>query len=256
MKKIIIALAMFILFESVGSVEADAIVNNSGSSSIEKKDSVIGNGDISTLVYPIGNFSELEVANGIEVVMSKDYSECITITTDSNIQGKVSKEVVNGSLVLKTLENVQPTEPIKVKLPYKIINRITAKSSSHIKILTPMSLEDLDLLSSSSSMIDINSVDISRNLSISTSSSSNVTIKNTSYAYNTSMTATSSSIINSFSLYNNYLNAKASSSASIYTTVEGEMIAEARSSGDIYYQGEGYLVKSKIKSSGLIERVN
>lgn len=85
---------------------------------------VKGNKDITTRTIDMQDLTAIEMGLYAHVVIDQNAAAEMVITTDSNLQGLIDTEVVDGTLKLAQLDWIQPSQRIKITIGVKSLKRL------------------------------------------------------------------------------------------------------------------------------------
>lgn len=205
-----------------------------------------GNGNITTENRSVSqDFKNIEVKNGIRVIVEQSDNKSITVETDENLQKNIITKVENGILIIESDRSYNSEETPVVRVEMPVINGLDASSGSEITSKGTLITENINVKSSSGSEINIK-VEADA-ITIESSSGSSIDVNGKALKLETS--ASSGSEINAKNLLTNEVISKTSSgsSTSVYPIVKLEAKASSGSSIN-YYKTPKTL--SKIESSG------
>lgn len=121
--------------------------------------------NISTKTYSVDAFDAILVQDAIQVVLKKSNVSKVEVETEQDYQEKVSVQVSNKKLVLKTKENKNSTvvkksseigTKVKVYVYYQSLSEVFASGASSIAMQEAMTGEKLLLILSSASTVNFN----------------------------------------------------------------------------------------------------
>ena len=134
---------------------------------IHSQEKLKGNKDVTTEDRTISDFNKLEVIDDIDVFLTYNELQAVSVETDANLQEAVITEVNNGTLVIKLSDKIVRKKElmihIKVNRELKEINsynsaKIISKNSLAIDSLTINSFDNSDIdLKLNSKILQINS---------------------------------------------------------------------------------------------------
>ncbi|MEC5167064.1 hypothetical protein RCH18_002814 [Flavobacterium sp. PL11] len=211
-----------------------------------------GSGNITTEKRNIsGNFTNVEVNNGIDLVIEQSETTEVTVETDDNLQEYITTAVENGTLIISFDKNSfidLSTKKVRVKMP--TIEELEATSSSNISSKNIILGENIRLHSSSGGTIRVDlEADI---ITCGSSSGSNILISGKALELKT--TASSGSDIKARNLLANLVSADVSSGASINVHPIINLTAQASSGGNITYVVEPKTIDKNVSSGGSVNK--
>lgn len=84
--------------------------------SLNAQQKLKGNKDVTTEDRNISDFTKIEIIDDFEVFLVYNSKQSVSVEADSNLQGEITTEVKNGTLVIKTEANIRRTKALKVHL--------------------------------------------------------------------------------------------------------------------------------------------
>lgn len=212
---------------------------------------VRGNGTVTTEQRTINqSFTAIKATEGLDVYLTQSDIESIRVEADENLQDLIITEVVDNVLKIHTKENIAKSKSKKVIVSFKSVTRITATSGSDVYGTNTITVEHLELETTSGSdmTLDVNTSNlICKSTSGSDLKLSGKTIKLTAEA-------TSGSDIKASDLKAESSHVKATSGADITINTSKELTAKATSGGDIKYFGNPEIVNKSDNSAGSIKK--
>lgn len=217
--KFIIATIVALLFSSC---------NHSGLLSI----GIEGSGKITTETRAISDaFKSVEVSDGILVTIEQSNTKSITVETDDNLQKHIITRIENGVLIIKSDKTYNSSETPVVNVKMFIINGLSSNSGSEIKSSNTIITENINVISSSGSQINI---DVEAD-AISMESSSGSSIEARGKALNLETSSSSGSQINAENLLTNNVVSQTSSGSTTSVFPIVKLDAKASSGSVITY---------------------
>lgn len=223
----------------MGSSSASAMFySNDGYNVNDWNSNVIqGNKDITDKSYEVNQFTEIEASGSLNISVSSNYSNKIQVKTDDNLQDHITVKVESGILKLGIKGNIKPSQPVQIKVPYYVglLEKIYANSSAKIAFETDIVADNFSALSSSSSVITLNSLQVNNDVLLGSSSVGSIIINNLN-AHN-AINATCSSMGSIQTLNSGQANTatlKSSSSGKIKMDVVNFNTVDAESSSSAY----------------------
>lgn len=211
---------------------------------------VTGNGNVITKERTIsGNFDQIQVSRGLDVYLGQDQTESIKVQADENLHDIIITKIEDNILKIYADKNISRSSSKKVIVNFKNISKISSSSGSDIYGTSLISVDNLELNSSSGSDMELE-VNVN-SLHCEASSGSDLKVKGVA---NTLVAkASSGSDIKAKNLETAITNATASSGADIQVNVSQELNAKAQSGGDITYMGNPETIN---KSDGVYASKN
>jgi len=209
-------------------------------------DGIKGSGNITTETRTAnGEFKNIEVSNGIKVIVEQADTKSITVEADDNLQKHIITKIENGVLKIESDKNYNSTETPIVNVKMPVINGLDASSGSEITSSKTLVSNAVNAKSSSGSHITI---DVEAD-AITLESSSGSSIEASGKALNLETSSSSGSEINAQKLMSNEVISQSTSgsSTSVYPIVK--LDAKASSGSSINYHKVPKTI-SKEESSG------
>ncbi|HEY1115636.1 MAG TPA: DUF2807 domain-containing protein [Chitinophagaceae bacterium] len=136
-KELISIVTLFLLLVSLSACRKGGCLENAGNTTrVERK---------------VAPFHQVDLYNDIDLVLTQDSVEQITVETGSNLQPNIVTEVQNGVLTIKNnatcawLRN--PAEKTTVYVTFKTLDKINYSGSGDVRSTDTLRLERLDILS-------------------------------------------------------------------------------------------------------------
>lgn len=220
--------------------------------SIDFSDAVKGSGIVKSVNRPVaGEFSSIQVSNGIDVEVTQNDSKSIEVKADDNIIDLITTDIIDGTLKIALEKSVKNTKFKTVYVSLPIIESLRTSSGASIKSKNILVVSLLETKASSGSEVKL-SVE-AENLTCDSNSGSEIKINGKALQFNA--TASSGSDITADQLLTNDVIAKSSSGSSIKVHPILSLEAKASSGGDIKYYNTPKKM-SKVNSSGGSIRAN
>ena len=212
---------------------------------------VNGNGNVTTKERIISSsFDQIEVSRGLDVYLTQSDIESLTVQADENLHDIIITKVENNILKIYTDENISYSEAKKVMVSFKNLSKISASSGSAIYSSSIISVDSLDLQTSSGADMDLEVK--AKNLHCNASSGGDLKVNGS--ADTLFAKASSGSNIDARNLSTLTTNASASSGADIVVNVSQELTAKAASGADITYLGNPETINKSNEVSGSIKQ--
>ena len=212
---------------------------------------VRGNGNVETIERHINeDFNEIKVSRGLDVYLTQSDNISVEVEADQNLHDIIMTEVENNVLRIYADENINYSASKKVMVSFKTINKITATSGSDVYSTNTITVESLELKTTSGSDMELD-VDTHVIECRSTSGSDLRLSGRTDKLY---AEATSGSDIKAGNLKTKTCEARATSGADITVNTSEELYAKASSGGDIKYYGNPEKISKKDGVSGSIRK--
>ncbi|MCF7561260.1 DUF2807 domain-containing protein [Sabulilitoribacter multivorans] len=212
---------------------------------------VTGNGDVITENRTLNEpFSTISASEGLDVYLTQSDSESLTVEADENLHDLILTEIENGVLKIHTKKNIGKASSKKVKVSFKDISSIISTSGSDVYSTNTISVENLQLTSTSGSdmKLDVNTSVL--NCKSTSGSDMRLSGKTTKLI----ASATSGSDIKAADLIAESSEVTATSGADITVNTSKELTAKATSGGDVRYYGNPEKVNKSDSSSGSVRQ--
>ncbi len=210
---------------------------------------VAGNGNVQTEQRTVnGSYNEIDISRGLDVYLTQDETESITVQADENLHDIIKTEIDGNVLKIYTEENISFSEAQKVMVSFRSVSKISASSGSDVYSTNTFNAESIRLVTESGSDMKLNI----NAQTIDCSSSSGSDLKLSGTAIHLMAEASSGSDINASDLNVERSRVKASSGADITVNTSKELHASASSGGDIKYRGNPEKVEKTDGVSGSV----
>lgn len=199
---------------------------------------------------PQEQFSSVKVSAGIDLYISEESTNSITIEADENLHENIITEVENGVLKVYPKKYIHRAKAKKVFVTAAVFNSISATSGS--SVYSENTLRSKEISFSATSGADINVSVNSESIETKTTSGSDIKISGNTK--NHASSATSGSSIDAFNLKSENVIARATSGANINVYASQKIEGKATSGADIDFKGNPKNVNKKTSSGGSISR--
>lgn len=208
-----------------------------------------GSGNVTTENRTVtGDFSTVNVDDGMEVVIEQGSQRAITVEADDNLQKHIKTEVKNGELYISTDENINGAKAMKITVRLANIKGISSDGGSSVKSSGMLKGDSIDISSDGGSSVEVRVE--AKNLNCDASSGSSLAITGTTQ--NVEADASSGSSIEADKLTAQNVRADASSGSSISVNPIDKLVADASSGSSIYYVGTPSKMEKKSDSGGTV----
>lgn len=111
------------------------------------KAQIKGNKNIITKTFKVENVTSIKVNLYAKVVIDQNLEEGLTITTDENLFDKISKEVVNGKLILDQKQWIEASQKIEITIGAPFLEKVeqgthdkttVIANTSKLRVLAPL----------------------------------------------------------------------------------------------------------------------
>ena len=193
-------------------------------------------------------FTEIKASTGLDIYITQEDQQNVTVEADENLQNLIITEVENGVLKIYSEKNIWNAKSKKVYISIKTLNSLKATSGSAVRSKTTIQSDEISIDASSGASVRMT---VSAN-SLATNASSGATIKISGTANNHAAKASSGSSIKAYDLMSKNVIVKVSSGANIDLYASEKIEAKASSGGDIDYKGTPKKIIRKTSSGGSI----
>jgi hypothetical protein len=193
-------------------------------------------------------FTEIKASTGLDVYITQEDQQTVTLEADENLQDLIVTEVENGVLKIYSEKNIWSAKSKKVHISVKKLNSLKATSGSAVRSKTTIQSDEISIDASSGASVRMT---VAAN-SVATNTSSGATIRVAGTADNHAAKASSGSSIKAYDLISKNVIVKVSSGANIDIHASEKIEARASSGGDIDYKGTPEKVIVKTSSGGSI----
>lgn len=211
---------------------------------------VRGNNKVVTKERTInGDFDEIKVSNGLDVYLTQDTNESLSIQADENLHDIIMTSVENNILSIYTTENINYAASRKVMVSFDAVSKIKATSGCDVYSTNTIIADALELSTTSGSDMEL---DIEAT-SVTCDSSSGSDLKLSGTADYLVAEASSGSDIKAGNLVTKTAEVRASSGADITVNATEKLTAKSGSGGDVKYYGNPEKVEKSDNTSGSIK---
>jgi hypothetical protein len=211
-------------------------------------ETVYGSGNVVSEERDIGDFDELKVSSGIDVIMRQGNDISLELEADDNLHEAIITEVVDHTLKIGTRKNIRSARSKKVYLVYRELNSIRISSAGDVSGENTLETDRLsiDLSSAGDLVLDVEAETIDCDIS----SSGDAKLSGSTDILTASLS--SAGDLHAYDLITRKAEVSCSSAgdARVYATEEFKL--RSSSAGSIYYKGDGRLVSSHTSSAGSI----
>jgi len=218
---------------------------------INMNSGVRGNGNVQTEERPIdGDFSTIKATEGLDVYLTQNNTESISVEADENLHDLIITEVKDGVLKIHTKQNIGRASSKKVIVNFKDISSIISTSGSDVYSTNTINVEELQLKTTSGSDMTL---EVNTSV-LNCKSTSGSDLRLSGKTERLIAEATSGSDIKAENLIAQSSQVKATSGADITVNTSKELTAKATSGGDIKYYGNPERVDKTDGVSGSIRK--
>ena len=195
-----------------------------------------------------GDFNEIKVSNGLDVYLTQDTNESLSIQADENLHDIIMTSVENNVLSIYTTENINYAASRKVMVSFDNISKIKATSGSDVYSTNTIKTDAIELSTTSGSDMELE-IEVT---SVTCDASSGSDLKLSGTADYLVAEASSGSDIKAGNLITKTSDVRASSGADITVNATKELVAKSDSGGDVKYYGKPEKVEKNDSTSGSI----
>ena len=195
-----------------------------------------------------GDFNEIKVSNGLDVYLTQDTNESLSIHADENLHDIIMTSVENNVLSIYTTENINYAASRKVMVSFDNISKIKATSGSDVYSTNTIKTDAIELSTTSGSDMELE-IEVT---SVTCDASSGSDLKLSGTADYLVAEASSGSDIKAGNLITKTSDVRASSGADITVNATKELVAKSDSGGDVKYYGKPEKVEKNDSTSGSI----
>jgi len=214
------------------------------------KESVKGNGEVTTITRNVGEYDEITIAGPFHIDLVKGTEGKLEIAIEDNLEKYLVTKVKDGKLVIRWENNfkVQPNKSIHIVIPFESIEALVLAGSGDIKSKDEISATNFKVKSAGSGNIDL--LISSDEVNCTMAGSGNVTLEGDSRDFDCSKAGSGNLYAYDFECDNIDINGAGSGNAEVYVT--NILDAKTAGSGNIYYKGSPKENSTKIVGSGSI----
>lgn len=216
-----------------------------------KWEEIKGSGHIIKETREIGEFNEIKVSGGIDVILTQGDKQPLTIEGDDNLISYIETQIKENTLVIsrsQTKKNFKPTKSIKVYITTPDLQSIEASSASDIQSNSFWKVEHMNIKLSSAS--DLNLEIEATELQLKASSASDVSLSGNVDTFIASFS--SASDLDGKHLQVKKANLSASGASSLSVSVEEELTYRISGASDLTYYGDPIIISSECTSAGSV----
>lgn len=199
---------------------------------------------------PQDTFSSVKVSAGIDLYVSEENTNSITIEADENLHENIITEVENGVLKVYPKKYIHRAKAKKVYVTAAVFNSISATSGSSVYSENTLNSKEISFSATSGADIKVRV----NSESIETRTTSGSDIKISGITKNHASSATSGSSIDAFNLKSANVIANATSGANINVYASQKIEGNATSGADIDFKGNPKNVSRRTSSGGSVSK--
>lgn len=196
------------------------------------RETISGNGNIVEVSRTVDTtFQAVKAQTGLDVIIRQDNNVSIKVEADENLLDHIFTEVKDGELIIHSDANILNFKAKKIYVCVPNLNKISSSSGASINSEKTFDFDNLELESSSGSVIDITVK--SNYLSCESSSGSSIIAKGSAKSITTE--SSSGSTIDLENLIAENGQSSSSSGSSTNVNVTNELKADASSGSSIHF---------------------
>ncbi|MGB6269562.1 MAG: head GIN domain-containing protein [Olleya sp.] len=209
-----------------------------------------GNGNVTTITRTTADYDALRLAGWMDFELVKGTEGTITIEGEENLLEYIITQTENGSLVIKTENNInlKPSgnKTIKITIPFEDIGKVSLAGSGDVTSKATIVSDNFEAKVSGSGdvTLDVNAT----NVEGSVTGSGDLTL--TGNTTNLEASVTGSGDFHGERLEADNTEAKVTGSGDIVVYAKKNLKARVTGSGDIEYKGNPEKVDTKVTGSG------
>lgn len=192
-----------------------------------------GNGKVIKSERQVVDIKSISVSNGIDLILTQDSLEKLSVEADENLQKIIKTEVTDGELKIYTSEQIYRAKSMKVLLTMKSINSLKVSSGADVHCGSTLDLKFIKVSASSGAEIKL-TISCSE-IQAKTSSGSDISL--TGKSNKLIIHSSSGSEVDAEMLYTESCSVEASSGSHVKVSVTKKIEAHASSGSDIHVTG-------------------
>lgn len=214
------------------------------------KESVKGNGELTSFTRDVGNYDKITVAGSFNIELVKGKEGKLDISVESNLKKYLVTKVKNGKLVIRWDNNfkVRPKKSVNITVAFKNFDELVLAGSGDIKAKDKIVADDFEIKLAGSG--NINLLLSSNEVECSMAGSGNLTLVGDSKELDCSKAGSGDFYGYDFRCENVDIDEAGSGNAKVYVT--NVLDAKTAGSGNIYYKGSPKENNTKVAGSGSI----
>jgi hypothetical protein len=194
---------------------------------------VRGNGKVVKSERQVGHFNAISISNGLDLILSQDSVEKLSVEADENLQNMIKTEISGGELKIYTTGHISHASAMKIYLKMKSINSLEASSGADVRTASELSLASFKIAASSGA--DIKLALSCSDLQAESTSGSDLSLSGKTTKF--TVQSSSGSDINAEKLISENCSVDASSGSDVKVSVSKKINAHASSGSDITVNG-------------------
>jgi len=191
-------------------------------------------GNIITQERTVGEFSAIEIGNGLNVILSQGPEQLVRVETNEGLQEYLKTEVHNDVLKISQTSKMKNPSKLNIYVTAKNLNKITLTGTSELKTDTIIKTDKLEINSSGASEITL---DLAVNELVSDlSGASELTLKGTATKH--TITLSGASDLKAGELETKEMIINASGASDLEVNVKDKLTGEISGASSIKYKDE------------------
>ncbi|MCF6298009.1 MAG: DUF2807 domain-containing protein [Flavobacteriaceae bacterium] len=124
---------------------------------LNAQEKIKGNRNVTTEDRGISNFSKIEIKGKVDVIITQENSQSISVETDENIHEAIKTNVINDVLIIKLTKKIIRKKTLKIYIAIdEYIDEITSKDKTDIKGNGTFNFTDITINAQGDSKIKMN----------------------------------------------------------------------------------------------------
>ena len=205
----------------------------------------------------VSSFHGIDVATGIELVISEGNEEVAVSAATTEFRDKIVTKVENGILKiyyenkLQSINTKKEKKELKAWVSYKSLDRLNANTGAEVEIEGTLKAASLKMsVNTGATVKGLVNID---DLVVDQNTGSEVTL--TGKAVKLDVTGDTGSMFKGADLETSNCNAKVSTGAGIYITVQKELYIKANTGGYVKYKGDAGIREIKTNTGGSVSKI-
>lgn len=213
--------------------------------------------DINVEKRMVSSFHGIDVATGIELILSEGNAEELAVSADKvEYRDKIIAKVENGILKIyyeyKTgAINKKESKNLKAYVSYKKLNKLSATTGATVKIESVLKSNSLDLKVNTGALVN-GKVDIT-NLTVSQNTGSKIILSGA--VENLEIDGNTGSKFEGLAMVASHCDVKVSTGAIISVNANKEIQVKANTGGIVKYKGNAFVKQIKKNTGGTVSKI-
>ena len=206
-----------------------------------KRETIKGNGDITTRTYSVSGFSKIDLGGAFKVTLQQGSNEEMKVEMDENLQQYVRHEVRDGKLKVYMDKDFSISSNVmNLLITYKNISALSLSGATTLKSNSVINSDRLKLDMSGAS--GINAEIIANELDVDLSGASKIKLKGK--ASKIVLNGSGASLFDAFELAADKVSLDLSGVSSIKVNVKDELNIDASGQTSVTYEGKPVITKN------------